>query len=131
MTYGTFPGPISDVKLGHEVRISIYYLCHVLYSEIMVLSDSRTVKLSELSDYRILRLLICWKCRISYFEWKLLDRLIRIVGMVGFSDSRTVRFSELLDNWIVGQSDSWIVWQSDCWNCQNCQIIKIVGLLIC
>ena len=57
MTYGTFPGPIFDVKLGHEVRISIYYLCHVLYSEIMVLSDSRTVKLSQLSDYRTVNLL--------------------------------------------------------------------------
>jgi hypothetical protein len=31
-----------------------------------------------------------------------------------------LRFSELLDNWIGGQSDSWIVRQLDCW--------KIVGL---
>jgi|SRR5882762_9166794 hypothetical protein len=39
MAYGTFPGPIFDVKSGYEVRISIYCLCHVLYSdfcEIMV-----------------------------------------------------------------------------------------------
>lgn len=41
ITYGTFPGPIFDVKLGYEVRISIYYLCHMLYSEIMVLLDCR------------------------------------------------------------------------------------------
>jgi hypothetical protein len=33
MTYGTFPGPIFDVKLVYEVRISIYHLCHVLYSD--------------------------------------------------------------------------------------------------
>jgi hypothetical protein len=39
MTCGTFPGPIFDAKSGYEVRISIYHLCHVLYSdfcEIMV-----------------------------------------------------------------------------------------------
>ena len=29
--------------------------------------------------------------------------------MVGFSDSRTVRFSELLDNWIIGLLGSQIV----------------------
>jgi hypothetical protein len=33
MTYGTFPGPIFDVKSGYEVRISIYHLCHMLYSD--------------------------------------------------------------------------------------------------
>ena len=82
-------------------------------------SDSQIIGIVGLSDSQTVNLL------------EMSDRLIRIVGMVGFSDSRTVRFSELLDNWIVGQSDSWIVWQSDCWNCQNCQIIKIVGLLIC
>ena len=66
------------------------------------LSDSRTVRFSELLDnwivrqsdspaigllencriIKIVRLLICWKCRISSFKWKLLDRLIRIVRIV-------------------------------------------------
>jgi len=34
MTYGVFPGPIFDVKSRYEVRISIYPLCHVLYSDL-------------------------------------------------------------------------------------------------
>ena len=34
MTYDTFPGLIFDVKSRYEVRISIYPLCHVLYSNL-------------------------------------------------------------------------------------------------
>jgi hypothetical protein len=26
MTYGTFPGPLFDVKSGYEIRIAIYHL---------------------------------------------------------------------------------------------------------
>ena len=96
------------------------------------LSDSRTVRFSELLDnwivrqsdspaigllencriIKIVRLLICWKCRISSLKWKLLDRLIRIVGMVVFSDSRNCQILGLSDSrncWIIGLLDSQIV----------------------
>ena len=49
-----------------------------------------------------------------------------ILGFSELLDSRTVRFSELLDNWIVGQSDSWIVQQSDCW-----KFVRLSKLLDC
>ena len=78
------------------------------------------LELSGLSDYQNGRNVNLLEMSDRLIEWKLLDRLIRIVGMVVFSDSRTIRFLELLDNWIVGQSDSWIVRQLDYW--------KIVGL---
>ena len=62
---------------------------------------------------QIVRQLICQKCQISSselsgFAWKLLDRLIRIVGMVRFSNSWTVGLLEMLDDQTV--------------ICQKCQI---------
>ena len=48
--------------------------------------------------------------------------------MIGFSDSWTVRFSELLDNWIVGQLDSLAVRLlelSELSDYQNCWTVNL------
>jgi hypothetical protein len=59
---------------------------------------------------QIVRQLICQKCQISSselsgFAWKLLSRLIRIVGMVRFSDPQTVGLSEMLNCQTVNLSE--------------------------
>ena len=59
---------------------------------------------------QIVRQLICQKCQIGSLElsglaWKLLDRLITIVGMVRFSNSWTIGLLEMLDCQTVDWSE--------------------------
>jgi len=54
------------VTITYEVRISIYYLCNILSSEICVIGLSEMLvanqNLSKIVDSRTV---ICWKCQIG------------------------------------------------------------------